>query len=77
MKLTFELPTTTNVEHIIAYLIAEGAVVTEQTRKNALKTQKKEAFLAGIAEGMRLLSAKKQGQNIKFQNAKDLLNELD
>ena len=77
MKLTFEVPNTTNLEGIIAYLIAEGAILTEEARRNALKTREKQAVLSGIAEGMRLLAAKRSGKSVHFQSAKDLLNELD
>ena len=41
MKLTFEVPNTTNLEGIIAYLIAEGAILTEEARKNALRSEER------------------------------------
>ena len=77
MKLTFEMTNTTNLEAVIAYLVGQGAVVTEKTKKEALATQHKQVFLEGIKEGMRLLAEKQKGKKVDFQTAKDLLSELD
>ncbi|MEY4927977.1 MAG: hypothetical protein RI894_2413 [Bacteroidota bacterium] len=77
MKLIVEIPNTTNLERIIAYLVGEGAILSEEAQKNAIKAQRQEELLAGIREGMRLLSAKRSGKNVQFQSVSSLLDELD
>jgi predicted methyltransferase len=76
MKLTLDIPNTTNLEQIIAYLVGEGVIVTDYARKKAVQAQREQELLAGVREGMRLLAAKCQGKTITLQSANDLLNEL-
>jgi hypothetical protein len=77
MKLTVDFPPTTNLENIIAYLVSEGATISEQARKTALRAHREEELLAGVLEGMRLLAAKRAGKKVYFQTANSLLDELD